>query len=85
MKQDVRPEICSVMRYRNSTNLGDYLGVPLMNGKAKCNTFRRLIDKVNNRLAGWKTTIYVVFCRPGKFSESCNGSIPIFNMHVSML
>lgn len=31
-----------------------YLGLPSLVGKNKCNTFHKLIDRLNNKLSGWK-------------------------------
>ena len=31
-----------------------YLGLPSLVGKNKCNTFRQLTERLNNKLFGWK-------------------------------
>ncbi|OMP01255.1 reverse transcriptase [Corchorus capsularis] len=40
---------------RLSSNLGKYLGIPLINGRVVKGTYRELVDKVSSRLSGWKT------------------------------
>lgn len=56
MKDDVRKDICALTSYKNSSNLGDYLGAPLIHGRVGRDIYRKIVDKIRNRLAGWKAT-----------------------------
>jgi len=48
-------QICTVMGYSRTDDFSIYLGVPTINGRVTCATYQSVIDKVDKRLAGWKT------------------------------
>nr|KYP61054.1 Retrovirus-related Pol polyprotein LINE-1 [Cajanus cajan] len=50
----VRSEISNAFGFQRTENLGNYLGVPTHHSRVSHATYQSIIDKVNNRLSGWK-------------------------------
>jgi len=48
-------EVCNVLNIQQTENFGRYLGVPTITGRVTKSTYQSILDKVANRLAGWKT------------------------------
>ena len=49
-----RDNFTNISSIRFTTDLGKYLGVPLVQGKVTKSTFYGLLEKINRRLASWK-------------------------------
>ena len=47
-------QICRLTNMRPTTNLGKYLGVPLVLTRPSKHMYQYIIDKVQQRLSGWK-------------------------------
>ena len=58
-----------------------YLGLPSLVGKSKCNTFRRLKERLDNKLSGWKEKM---LSHAGKviFIKAVTQAIPMYTMSV---
>lgn len=69
----------SIMGFRRASNLGKYLGIPLIKGRVTRDVFLPILDKVNARLASWKTRM---LNKAGKLclAKSVLTSIPIYTM-----
>lgn len=52
--RDLAAEISSICGSPLTTTLGKYLGMPLLHPRVK-NNYSELVDKVQSRLAGWKS------------------------------
>ena len=48
-------EVCNILDIQQTEDLSRYLGVPTITGRVTKATFQGVIDKVDKRLAGWKT------------------------------
>ncbi|KAJ1397070.1 Ribonuclease H-like superfamily [Sesbania bispinosa] len=70
--------LVAVASMRCVSDLGKYLGFQLINGRATRQVFNPILDKINQRLAGWKTSF---LNRAGKlcFAKSVLTSIPSNN------
>jgi hypothetical protein len=55
--------------FQETTNLGKYIGVPLLGRAPKPANFQYIIDQV--KLVAWKAK---VVCRKSSFSKKCHGS-----------
>ena len=51
----VRAGVCNIMEMPQTEDLGRYLGAPTINGRVTKATYQSIIEKVDKRLAGWKT------------------------------
>lgn len=72
----------------STLSLGKYLGMPMVHGKATVSIFSFIIDKIRDKLAGWKashlslagrgTLAMSVLCSLGSyFMQACNLPTPI--------
>lgn len=50
----LRNAICSEFQVQPISNLGMYLGMPLLHGRLRKTDFAHILDKAHQRLAGWK-------------------------------
>lgn len=73
VRHEVRSDICNSMGFKNSTN-----------GRVRRDTYKKIIDKINNRLVGWKTST-LSFARRATLAKSVIGYIPIYSMRVNRL
>ncbi|KAL6512245.1 hypothetical protein OROHE_019857 [Orobanche hederae] len=53
----LKREICEILGFAQTSNLGRYLGVNLAHGKLKAEDFKDLTDRIVARLAGWKSKL----------------------------
>ncbi|XP_074296948.1 uncharacterized protein LOC141627613 [Silene latifolia] len=56
---NTRPEIqnavSNTLGFDITNDLGSYLGMPTINGRVTRNTFSNIVERFNQRLAGWST------------------------------
>ena len=57
-RPDVKRDIQRLMRARIMEDCEKYLGLPMVGGMSKVNTFRELREKISKRVMGWKEKIY---------------------------
>ena len=55
MTAAVIAEVCNLLEMQPTEDFGRYLGVPTINGRVTAGMFQAVINRVKNRLAGWKT------------------------------
>lgn len=69
----------AITGFQCTANLGRYLGFPLLTGRIKKSDFGFIIDKINGRLAGWKSKL---LNRAGRvtLAKSVISSMPIYTM-----
>ena len=53
-KPEVRRAIQQMLGARIMSNTEKYLGLPMVSGKSKVNTFKELQEKITKRMMGWK-------------------------------
>ncbi|KAF7839228.1 ribonuclease H [Senna tora] len=72
------------VRFKRSQEVGKYLGVEIIHGrKTKCK-FSHIMDKVQNRLAGWKANCLSMAERATLIQSVCS-SMPLYHMQHNML
>ncbi|KAL9672492.1 hypothetical protein QQ045_028743 [Rhodiola kirilowii] len=57
VKAEVRTEVCREVRVRQVANHSKYLGLPLIVGQKKIDSFRCIIDKVWRKINDWKSKL----------------------------
>lgn len=67
-----------------TNNLGKYLGVPILHGRAKKEHFNYIIEKVQNRLAGWKSNTLMIAGR-ATLVQASSSTIPNYTMQTMHL
>ncbi|CAL2239820.1 unnamed protein product [Prunus armeniaca] len=60
-------------------NLGKYLGMPLIHSRITSSTYCSLVDKVQKRLATWKSKLLSL---PGRATQAVTAAIPIYAMQT---
>ena len=53
-RQEVKEHIQTLMGAKVMENCEKYLGLPMVGGKSKSNTFKDLWEKITKRVLGWK-------------------------------
>lgn len=56
-REEVRSSICAELEMESTEDLGIYLGVPTINGRTSKKEYRYLVDRINGKLAGWKSKV----------------------------
>lgn len=79
--EDSRAEIAGIPRLKN---MGKYLGVPSVHGRATASIYSPIIDTIQGRLEGWKSKI---LSQAGRaiLANSVLSSIPIYTMQTNLL
>lgn len=72
-------KVASIVNFKHTVNLGKYLGFPMWTGRVKNSDFFFLMDKINNRVAGWKGKL---LSRAGRvtLAKSIIVAIPTYTM-----
>lgn len=63
-------------------DLGVYLGMPLLHGRATKRTYGFLVDKVRKRLSGWKSRLLSKAAK-SILIQSVSSTIPVYAMHTT--
>ncbi|MCH87793.1 ribonuclease H, partial [Trifolium medium] len=70
--------------FQETSNIGKYLGVPLIGGAPRKRDFQHLIDKVRNKLSGWKAS-HLSFAGRVTLSKSVIQAIPVYSMMTTLV
>ncbi|KAL7218868.1 hypothetical protein ACSBR2_012022 [Camellia fascicularis] len=62
-------------------NLGKYLGVPLIHGRVNRGHFSTILEKMQNRLAGWKASVLSLAGRT-TLIQSVSSALPAYTMQT---
>ncbi|KAL8159560.1 hypothetical protein V2J09_001097 [Rumex salicifolius] len=65
--------------FEDTSDLGSYLGMPVLHCKVSKTTFQPLIDKISAKLTGWKGKT-LSFAGRITLAKSVLSSIPLYNM-----
>ena len=80
-KQEVKGHIQTLMGARVMENCEKYLGLPMVGGKSKLNTFKDLREKITKRVLGWKEKF---ISKAGReiLIKTIAQAIPIYSMGI---
>ncbi|CAI0546181.1 unnamed protein product [Linum tenue] len=65
-------------------DLGRYLGVPVLHGRVTKQTYKYILDRLDNKLAGWKATS-LSFAGRVTLARSVLSSLPTYAMQTTLL
>ncbi|XP_075508178.1 uncharacterized protein LOC142545090 [Primulina tabacum] len=65
-------------------DLGKYLGVSSIHGRANNNLYKQVLDRIKSRLEGWKTK-YLSFAGRKVLVQPVLNAIPLYTMQTSLL
>lgn len=54
---ETRKLICDELKLEETQGLGTYLGVPTINGRTSKREYQYLVERINEKLAGWKSKV----------------------------
>ncbi|GLT28068.1 hypothetical protein SLA2020_030250 [Shorea laevis] len=84
VNQDRRKAICNILGFSQTESLGKYLGFSISSKKARKQDYAFIIDKVRNKLDGWKAKFFSLAGR-NILVQSVFASIPNYYMQSCML
>ena len=80
---DLTQTISDNMGVSRTQNLGKYLGMPLIHSKVTSRTYPEFVEKVNKRLAGWKSKC-LSFAGRTTLIKSVISAIPSYAMQSTL-
>ena len=79
-RQEVKEHIQTLMGARVMENCEKYLGLPMVGGKSKSNTFKDLREKITKRVLGWKEK-FILKAGREILIKTVVQAIPIYSGH----
>ncbi|KAF7822209.1 ribonuclease H [Senna tora] len=77
-------QFCLLTGFKRSQEIGKYLGAEIIHGRKTKFKFNHIIDKIQNRLAGWKANCLSLAGRATLVQSVC-ASMPLYHMQNCML
>ena len=84
MQVETKREVCSKLGIQATTNIGNYLRFPIKHKGVPRNRLNFIIERVMNKLAGWKAR-FLSFAGRSVLVKSVMSSIPNYVMQVATL
>ena len=84
VQEGISEEICSKLGIQATTNIGKYLGFPINHRGAARTRFNFVVDRVMNKLAGWKAK-FLSFAGRTVLVKSVMSTIPNYVMQGEAL
>ncbi|CAL1356334.1 unnamed protein product [Linum trigynum] len=84
MKRDICKRISERLNIPMTQDLGRYLGVPVLHGRTTKDTYRYILDRIDQRLAGWKADNLSLAGRV-TLAVSVLNAIPSYAMQTAVL
>lgn len=81
---DIRETLANTLRFQTTPNLGKYLRFPLKHSKNRSHDFGFVLDRVKQKLAGWKANLLSMAGRTILIQAS-SSSIPAYTMQNVLL
>ena len=81
VKAEIKDLIIQKSGFSTTSDLGMYLGLPLIHKKVTNHTFKHILKKVQDKLVGWKTNC-LSMDRKIVFTKLVTGGLPIYTMQV---
>ncbi|CAN1170063.1 Putative ribonuclease H protein At1g65750 [Linum perenne] len=84
VRRALQSQICSEFGMQGTQELGRYLGVPIIHGRNSKNLYRYLLERIENKLAGWKVNSLSSAGRVSLALSALN-TIPAYTMQTTLL
>lgn len=82
--QEDRQSVCQELRMEETDDLGMHLGVPTINGRTSKREYQYIVDRINGKLAGWKSKIISAAGR-ATLVQSAISSMPYYPMQTTKI
>ena len=79
-----RAEFCEILGFHSTPKLGAYLGFPLRHAGALNQDLNFILDRVNQKLAGWKANLQSIASRKVLIQASVS-AVPTYVMQTTYL
>lgn len=76
--------ILNKLNILSGKNFGKYMGVPISHESVSKNNYHFIINNMQTKLSGWKTT-FLNIARRTTLAKSCLNNIPTYIMHIIKL
>lgn len=73
------PDIGEITGFSITSNLGEYLSLPLLHSRAAKETYQEIVDKVDKKLSGWNAR-HQSFAGRITLTQTVIQAIPIYTM-----
>ena len=82
--KDTRDSLCDILGFTSTPSLGRYLGIPLKHPSSSSQDFNFVLDRVKQKLSGWKASMLSLAGRQVLIQASF-ATIPAYVMQCSYL
>ncbi|XP_065632397.1 uncharacterized protein LOC136068763 [Quercus suber] len=82
--RDSRESFCDILGFASTPSLGKYLGIPIKHPGASAQDFNFILDRVKNKLAGWKANLLYLAGRAVLIQVS-SAAIPAYVMQCTYI
>lgn len=82
--RELRESYCNILGFASTPNIGKYLGIPLKHLGSSSLDYNFILDRVKNKLAGWKANLLSLVGR-AILIQASSSTIPAYVMQCSLL
>ena len=82
--RDSRESFCDILGFNSTPSLGKYLGIPIRQPGSPPQDFNFILDRVKNKLAGWKANLLSLAVRAVLIQASA-ATIPAYVMQCTYI
>ena len=82
--RDHRDALCEILGFHSTPNLGTYLGFPMRHARSSNQDLNFVLDRVNQKLAGWKANL-LSFTGRIALIQASTSAIPSYVMQTTLL
>lgn len=82
--RDHRDALCEILGFHSTPNLGTYLGFPMRHAGSSNQDLNFVLDRVNQKLAGWKANL-LSFTGRIALIQASTSAIPSYVMQTTLL
>lgn len=79
---DTRESLCDILGFKSTPNLGKYLGFPIKHQGAGNHDLNFVLDKVKQKLAGWKASL-LSYAGRAVLIQASTSTIPAYTMQCA--
>ncbi|KAK9984570.1 hypothetical protein SO802_034095 [Lithocarpus litseifolius] len=79
-----KEDLCDVLGFVSTPNLGNYLGIPIKHPKSTSQDYNFVLDSVKQKLAGWKANL-LSMASPNVLIQASLATIPAYVMQCAHL
>ena len=84
MDRDSRESFCDILGFTSTPSLGKYLGIPIKHPGSSSQDFNYILDRVKNKLAGWKANLLSLAGR-AVLIQASSAAIPAYVMQCTYI